>query len=390
MLNAEQILAEAEQAVGVSDNEPAVRANLERLCADINTQAELTEEGWRRTHLMLVNDACNRLEGVKWLRQHPEIGDEPIEQPLFLTGLPRSGTTYFQYLFDCDPRFRLLRTWEALTPSPPPGADPAAAEQRRAAWAVRRRQLAPEVKNFAAMHLHDEDGSEECHIFLQQSAGAAGFNNLFRTPGYFDYLLDEADLAASYRIHKRQLQLLQWQRERKPWALKYPNHLLAVPEIMLVYPDARFVMTHRDPLQTVASIAKLSYHLRLARGLQAVDKIVLGREMTHFIKRHVERLLAAVDGPYGARISHVDYYALVADPVTEMIKVHRQLELDTPPELQQAVANWHRDNPKNARGANHYTLAEFGLDEPALEELFADYMARFNIPREADGLARKQ
>lgn len=386
MLNAEQLLAEAESQVGIADSDAFVAANLQRLVNALNTESSMSDDGFTSARGALLHDTINRLEGLKWLQKFPEIAEEPIESPVFLMGLPRSGTTYFQYLFDCDPRFRLIRTWEAMSPFPPAGADPEDAGRRRAEWAERRRQFAPQVEGFEAMHLHDEDGSEECHAFLEQSFGAAGLNNLYRVPGYFDYLLDEADLEASYRVHKRQLQLLQWRSERKPWALKYPNHVLAVDAILNVYPDARFIMTHRDPIQALASICKLTFMLRNARSLQPVDKYEVGQHMTHFIRRHIDRILATVDGPHGERISHVDYYALVRDPVAEMLMVHRALGIESPPGVCQAVADWHRANPKNARGANEYTAAEYGLDEPALEQLFGDYMRRFNIPREREGL----
>jgi len=388
MLSAARILARAEEQVGIADTETFVRENLERLVDAINTESLLSGEGFAGAERALEGDTVNRLQGLKWIRDFPEISKEPIERPVFLMGLPRSGTTYFQYLFDCDSRFRLIRTWEAMTPSPPPGADPASAEERRATWAERRRQLFPTVEGFAALHLHDEDGSEECHAFLEQSFGAAGLNNLYRVPSYFDYLLDESDLEASYRVHKRQLQLLQWRTPRRPWALKYPNHLLAVPEILRVYPDARFVMTHRDPLQTLASISKMSFKLRSARSDQPVDQLDVGRYMTHFVQRHIDRIMETVDGPCGDRIVHVDYYALVDDPVSVMLEVHERLGIDSPEQVRRAVADWHRANPKNKRGVNEYGLGEYGLDEVALEAQFGAYMRRFDIPREVEGLSR--
>jgi hypothetical protein len=248
--------------------------------------------------------------------------------------------------------------------------------------------MAPEVPGFESLHLYDEDGSEECHAFLEQSFGAAGLNNLYRVPDYFDYLLDEADLAASYRVHRRQLQLLQWRQPRRPWTLKYPNHLLAIPEILQVYPDARLVMTHRDPVQTLASIANLSARLRDARCDGPVDRRDVGRDMRHFVRRHIDRLMSAVDGPYGDRIVHVDYYALVDDPAAVMPAIHAGLGIESPASVRRAVAEWHGANPKNARGANLYGCAEFGLDEDALAEEFRDYRDRFDIPRESEGLAR--
>jgi hypothetical protein len=388
VINAADIVAEAEQQVGITDPEPFVRMNLERLVEAINQEAFMSAEGMASAHKALLNDMVNRLEGLKWFQQHPEIARESIENPVFLMGLPRSGTTYFQYLFDCDQRFRLIRTWEAMTPSPPPGAAPASAEQRRETWAERRRKMLPVVEGFDALHLHDEDGSEECHAFMEQSFGAAGLNNIYRVPSYFDYLLDEADLEASYRVHKRQLQLLQWRTPSKPWALKYPNHLLAVPEIVTVYPDARFVMTHRDPIQTLASICKMSYKLRSARSDRSIDKIDVGRYMTHFIQRHIDRIMETVNGRHADRIIHIDYYSLVDDPVAKMIDVHKKLGMDSPDEVCQAVAAWREANPKNARGANPYSFEEYGLDEYKLERQFSNYIEYFGIPREQEGLTR--
>lgn len=387
-LDAHRIIEQAQEQAGIEDDERFVSDNLARLVDTMHEEARLSPQGLETARQMFLMDTTNRLTGLKWARQLPEIEQEIIEKPVFLMGLPRSGTTYFQYLFDCDERFRLIRTWEAMSPSPPAGADPEGAEQRRALWAERRKEMIPQVEGFEALHLHDEDGSEECHAFMEQSFGAAGLNNLYRVPSYFEYLLDEADLEASYRVHKRQLQLLQWRRGHKPWALKYPNHLLAVDEILGVYPDARFVMTHRDPLQTLASICKMSWKLRSARSDVPVDQKDIGAYMTRFVERHIDRILQTVKGPHAERIAHVDYYALVADPAAAMLEVHRKLGIDSPEQVCSAVAEWHAANPKNARGANEYNFAEYGLDEGMLGERFGGYMRRFAIPREREGLAR--
>ena len=78
----------------------------------------------------------------------------------------------------------------------------------------------------------------------------------------------------------------------------------------------------------------------------------------------------------------------MAYPVREMLRVHAGLGMDSPGPVQDAVATWHRANPKNRRGANDYTLEEYGLDEAELTELFGEYMRRFDIPRQREGLAR--
>ncbi len=383
-LNANSIVLEAERTVGIADSDTGVRDNLARLVDALARTGNLSDAGVERTRRQFTADTINRLEGLKWLRDHPEIADEPIVAPVFLMGLPRSGTTYFQYLFDRDPRFRLIRTWESLTPSPPPGFDPASARQRKSEWAERRRREHPSFEGFDALHLIDEDGSDECHAFLEQSFGAAGLHNLFRVPDYFDHIMDGLDLAETYRIHKRQLQLLQWQSAPKPWALKYPNHVIAMDAILQAYPDARFVMTHRDPVQTLASISKMSLNLRGLRTAHPVDPAEVGRDMLHFVQRHIERIMAFDASPAGARVVHVDYYALVADPVTQMRRIHAGIGIDTPDEIAQTVAAWHRKNPKNARGANAYALEQFGLDDACVAAQFGAYRARFGIPRERD------
>lgn len=388
MLEAGWIIAKAEETVGIADSDAGVRTNLERLIASLQRDGGLSPQGEEMTRDNLLRDTVARLEGLKWLRDYPEIADERIDSPVFLMGLPRSGTTYFQYLFDRDPRFRLIRTWESLTPSPPPGFNPESARKRKADWAKLRSQISPAFKGFDALHLMDEDGSDECHAFLEQSFGAAGLNNLYRVPGYFDYLLDEADLELTYRVHKRQLQLLQWRSEARPWALKYPNHVLAMDEILQVYPDARFVMTHRDPVQTLASIAKMTFNLRGMRSGNPVDKRQVGADMLQFIGRHIDRIMAFDRSPLGGRVVHVDYYALVADPVREMRTIHKGIGIHTPDDVADAVTSWHRANPKNARGRNDYTLEQYGLDDAAVADRFGDYMRRFAIPREQDGLAR--
>jgi hypothetical protein len=386
MLDAAAIIAEAEDKVGISDGDPSVRGNLARLTASLAETGNLSAEGEAMTRHLFGLDTINRLEGQTWLRDHPEIGEEQIEAPVFLMGLPRSGTTYFQYLFDRDVRFRLIRTWESMTPNPPPGSDPASAKRRRDEWAERRK-LQPTFEGFDALHLYDQDGSDECHAFLQQSYGAAGLHNLFRVPDYFDHLLDEFDLVETYKIHKRQLQLLQWKSPTKPWALKYPNHVIAMNEILEVYPDASFVMTHRDPVQTLASICKMTFNLRKMRAVD-VDPHEVGRNMRHFIQRHIDRIMEFDRGPHGSRVVHVDYYALVENPVGEMRRIHAGIGIATPDEIAQSVGDWHRNNPKNARGKNQYTIEQWGLDDAEIADQFGDYMRRFDIPREREGLAR--
>jgi hypothetical protein len=124
------------------------------------------------------------------------------------------------------------------------------------------------------------------------------------------------------------------------------------------------------------------------RGGGRIDKREVGRDMLHFVARHIERIMEFDKGTEGGRVIHVDYYALLADPVAEMHRIHAAIGIDTPAAVTEAVAAWHRANPKNARGRNDYALEEYGLGEGEATERFSDYMRRFAIPREQEGLAR--
>jgi hypothetical protein len=389
MLDAAAIVVEAESRVGIADPDaPDVRRNLEHLVSSINAEAGLSVSGEAATHAALLKRTAQRLEGSKWLRDFPAIGTERIAAPVFLTGLPRSGTTFLHFLFDRDPRFRLIRTWEANEPCPPPGFDPASARRRTVEEARRRQSHA--VPGFAALHLSDPEGPEECHAFLEQSYAAAGFHNLLEVPSYADFLLHALDLKSAYRMHRRQLQLLQWRSPPSRWALKYPNHVIAMDAILTVYPEARFVMTHRDPVQTLASISKLTQKLRETRAGRPIDPHRVGRQMLDFLQQHIDRIMAFSRTKSGERVIHIDYYRLADDPTAAMTEVHAALGIDTPDSVCQGIGDWYRRNPKGARGSHFYSLEEFGLDEEAVAAQFRDYMAHFDIPRETIGLARSR
>ncbi len=388
MLNADQIIAEGEKLAGISDPETELHGNLRVLIDSMNATARLHEHGEETTRQGLVRVVRDRLESLKWLRDYPEISDEEIEDPVFLCGLPRSGTTYFQYLFDNDRRFRLIRTWEAVMPFPPPGHDPASVETRKAQERAVNAQMRIDVPGFDALHLIDEDGPQECHLQLEYGFGAAGFHNMHDVPEYFDFLMDHLDLEPVYRVHKRMLQLLQWKCRRPRWALKYPNHVIAMPTIRKVHPRGRFVMTHRDPVQVVASIAKMTYSLRNVRQQGGCDPHRAGAQMVHFIRRHVDRIMEFCTGPDAGSVLHVDYYRLAADPAKMLDEIHAGTGADTPDDVRATIAAWREANPQGARGVNAYSLEQFGLDEHAVREQFADYIQHFNVPTEAEGVAR--
>ena len=205
--------------------------------------------------------------------------------------------------------------------------------------------------------------------------------------GYLQYLLHDADLRAAYEYHARVLRLLQQGAPAQRWALKWPCHLLALDAIAEVHPDARFVVTHRDPVQALASNCSLTHMLRQGTSPHA-DPDQIGRDMLELVRQHVDRLVAfdiEQEKLGSGRLVHVDYYQLVDAPETVMPDVFAAIDLEWTDEVDERVRTWREENPKGKRGTHEYRLDDYGLDRETVAEAFADYTERFDIPSESAG-----
>ena len=360
--------------------------NFEYFLQSLNSEGRLTPAGEAITRAEILGLLRNRLEIADCLAKHPAILAEPIPGPIFLMGLPRSGTTFLQNLFNHDPQLRTPRTWETLNPCPPPGAEPASVAPRIAAASRHLNQWRDNVENFDATHLIDVTGPDECALLLNMAFAQAGFQNYLRVPGFFDWLLDSGDFAAVYGFHKTVLQILQYRDPPRRWVLKYPNHMLAMPQIRALHPGAVFVVTHRDPVQTLASLCALTQAYRGGRTAQQ-DRAGIGAEMRHFVQRHIDRMLSARDTPgFENGIIDIDYYRLVADPEAVVAGIYGSVGLDMPAGVRAALRRWIAANPKGKRGRHDYRLADYGLESCSLNAGFAQYRSRFAIPLEHEAL----
>jgi hypothetical protein len=358
--------------------------NFATFVAALNDDGVLSAAGRDLTEAEIQRLLCNRLEIRACLADRPAILNEAVDRPIFLMGLPRSGTTFLQNLFDHDDGLRLLRTWETLRPCPPPAADPGSVAPRIAAASAFLNQWRKDVENFDATHLIDVTGPDECALLLNIAFAEAGFQNYLKVPSYFDWLLDAGDLTPAYHFHRNVLQLLQFQAPPRRWVLKFPNHMLALAEIRAVHPDAIFIATHRDPVRTLASLCALTEKYRSAR-YDDCDRHALGREMLHFVGRHLDRFLAFRDGPGGNDgMIDVDYYRLVADPVTTVAEIYDRVGMEMSGPVRAQLAAWTEANPKGKRGAHAYSLTDYGLDFDAVNAAFELYRRRFEIGLEAD------
>lgn len=380
-ISAEAIGELAQQMSPVEDPTPGLFAeNLDLLVASINEEGQFSEQGVQACTVMLALAQRKRIEVSHWCETEPGITQQPVERPVFLTGLPRSGTTYFQYLFDREPSLRMMRTWEGDSPCPPPAADPASAAQRQAHCTEQHRQRRERDGGASdSFHLSDPDGPQECVMIMDQTFGNAGHLWTFRVPSYFDRVLDTIDLTACYAHHKRVLQTLQWQAPTPRWALKWPCHLLALDPILQVYPDAAMVVTHRDPVAVLASNCSYSTFLR-GMFSDRVDRAEVGQQMKELVGRHIRALVDFdANRSDGVSIAHVDYGQVVADPEAAMAGVYRSLDLELTPEVRQSIAQWRAENPPGKRGIHTYDLSDYGLDAREVAEEFAFYTERFDL-----------
>jgi hypothetical protein len=385
-LTVSDIVKRARVLTAVEDPEPShFVENLEMVLRCMNDEAALTPEGVEGAVGMFAPAMRNRMEVDRYVADEPAIDASPLAPPIFLTGLPRSGTTYFQYLFDQDPALRMLRTWEGDRPVPPPAIDPESVRQRQDASTQWRNQAREATGGrIDSMHLTDVNGPQECLAILDQTFVNPGLLWTMSAGGYLEYLLTAADLPTAYRYHARVLKLLQWGSPVRRWTLKWPCHLLALDAIAEVYPGARFVVTHRDPVQALASNCSLARMLRTGTSPNAAPERI-GHDMLELVRQHVDRLVAfdiAQDASGSSPLVHVDYYRLVEEPAEVMATVFAQLGLDWTPEVEERIVSWRAANPKGNRGTHEYALDDYGLDRSLVGETFAAYTERFDIPSE--------
>src|SRR5438094_4467925 len=201
----------------------------------------------------LMRTLCSRLFMQRDRKAHPGIARQEIRDPLFIVGLPRSGTTLLHTLLALDPEHRVPLTWEVMTPSPPTGDN----EKRRIQRAISScncfNWLAP---TFRQVHPVGAELPQECVSLMAPTFMSDQFDAMYYVPSYRAWFFRQ-DLRPAYEYHRRFLQHLQVRRCARRWVRKAPTHMFALPTLLDVYPDALFVQTHRAPLDAMASVSIL-------------------------------------------------------------------------------------------------------------------------------------
>ena len=379
-MQASDIIAKAREATGLFDlGDPAVLEGLERLVDSSNREARLSELGAQRWEANAVGFLSNRLRIVDYLNKHPELLERPIEPPMFVFGLPRTGTTLTINLLNADPATRCLLRWEALNSAPPAKAGALRTDPRYVAEQQKLEMAVKYMPQIAAIHYEDADSPSECQYPMALSFCAQIFDSTVNIPTYRDWFFNTSYLPA-FRFHKQVLQLLQAEN-RGRWTLKNPWHPLYLDDLTTIYPDALLVMTHRDPAEVVGSACSLIRHVR-PNFSDTVDLPEIAAQMIATFDLMIARQNAFRDTHGEHAIYDILYADQMADPIGEMRKLYAHFELPFTAAAEQGMTAMLAENPKGKHGKHVYSLAEFGLTEEGVRRHFREYCERFRIPFE--------
>jgi hypothetical protein len=378
MLDAAQLVASAVTQTGLDDfGDGSYREGLDRLVDAIGHEAQLTPLGEEILGVRLRMLLANRLRIEDVYRRNPVIDDEGVAGPLFIIGLPRTGTTALSQLVSLDPQIRSLRLWESSDPVPPPetateDTDPRIDEAARGLEAMNEA-----FPRMASLHYQTATGPTECQDLLGMAFRTAHFDGMAHVPSYTDWAL-HCDMVPAYRYHRRVLRLLQWHCPPSLWHLKTPVHMLSLDALDDAYPDARFLWTHRDPAQVLGSVCSLVAYVR-SWVSDRDDSAALGAQQVSLWSEALRRAMAFREKVGESRFADIAFGPLNADPVSTVTDAYGRLGLEMSDEAARRMGAWSTENPQGSHGVHDYTMDDFGLTTDSVHDSFRFYTDRFAV-----------
>jgi Sulfotransferase family len=368
---------------GDDDPQDHWRTHFEVLLRAIDQEADLNLLGRLLTRSDLLIYLQNRLQVTDWYKRNPEINEEVIRQPVFIVGLPRSGTTILHEVLSQDDQFRIVKKWEALFPCPPPQETSYLSDARilKADNLITiQDRISPEWKT---MHAVGGELPVECIEFTTSCFLSEMFTASFQIPSYQAHLAS-SDITEMYRWHRRMLRMLQWRFKRPHWLFKGCNHEPYIPQLLKIYPDARIIFTHRDPIKAVSSVV-------------SVQGTIFGfRTDDPFSRNSYENWLRmdAVAGMLNQRLrwiqsglipegqaAHIRFADFCSDPIGAIGQVYRDIGLSLSSLAAEKMKAYLSAKPQGVFGAHSYATGE---EEAIAAErpLFEEYQRYFQVPNE--------
>ena len=353
------------------------REGLEVLVRSAETEAHFNDFGEQYFYNFCFQPLVNRLQIEDWYRRYPEIEHQEVRIELLGVGFPRTGSTALSHMLGEDPSVRHLRMWEETTPCPPPGFSEESDQARIAA----AEQAVTMGQNYMAERLRSmlpqsPTGPMEDHDLMALEFKAQYFLVTGHLPSYAEWFAG-CDMEPTYRYEKRVLKLLQWRSPAGPWRLKSPTHTMFLEAYDKVFPEARFVQTHRDVGQVLPSVCDLFYTM-LQIGNPGIDPVYIGELNMEQWGLALDRCLAFRRDPgRNARFYDIGFGEFQTDPVTSIRGLYSWLGRELTDDMVQRILDWREQNPRDRHGRHEYEGGQFGLTEDRLAQRFAGYRKSF-------------
>jgi sulfotransferase family protein len=383
-LEPDALMEAAVAKTGLSDfGDDGFREPLDVLCTAFRTEAGLSGPGLVSNHALLVQLLANRLLIQDLLRRHPEIHDVRIEAPIIVCGLPRTGTTHLHNLMAADPALRSLPYWESLEPVLPDSEQPAPGEPdpRIARTEVALDFINSAMPYFKRMHEMTVDHVHEEIQLLAIDFSTMLFETTSAMPSWRDYYLAH-DQTPHYEYMRTVLKVLQWLRGGERWVLKSPQHIEQFPALRATFPDATFVVTHRDPVSVTTSVATMiTYTARLSH--ERVDPRFIGGYWADRIERMLRSCADERDVLPAAQSIDVPFDEFMADDVAMVDRIYELAGQPMTDRARAAMQAFMDEHPRGKFGGIRYDLADFGLDPTERRQALRFYTDRFAVKQES-------
>jgi hypothetical protein len=340
------------------------------LIRDHAREDRLTERGWGIIKNRYVEALSTRMQVDQYIRENPDIALAPITRPVFILGMPRTGTTLVSYLLNADPDNRSMLRWEAYNVTPPAAHGALQSDPRCLAELAKDAGMLKANPKTAAAHWEPGNGPTECVHLLAQDFRSLMFAAITTVPTYHDWILF-TDMATAFAHRKRVLQILQHTNPGR-WILKMPSDSLFIRQLFRTFPDAKVIWAHRDPFAAFAS------SISMRGGSRPIFEKDAGRDYMRQrfplqLAMHLTRPLE-MSAERPGDIYHMYYDDLLSDPLGQLKHVYRWLGDEWTSAAQQGMQQWLDENPQNKLGKHSYTLEAWGFSRDELAPYFHDYL----------------
>ncbi len=387
----DELLAAARRETGLEDyGDDAFLEPMTLLIRALEEEADLNPIGRFMARANFLRLLKHRLYAQDLLQRHPEILERDLGNPVVVVGLARSGTTRLHRLLAADERFLHLKSWESVYPVPWPesfaareagGTEPRITALEQALKAVL--YMSPQI---AAVHPLGTFEVEEEVGLIQHGFASQLFEIQARIPSFAEWLMTH-DQSAAYDYMVVLLKIISWWRDDppgKPWVLKTPQYMQDLDELLRVFPGARLVCSHRDPVKVVGSACSMTWNA-IVRDSDSVTPDWVGQEWLGKIERMLHKTLAVRQGQVAP--SHqcdLQYSDITANWQRAMEGVYGFLDLPFTDRARAGMRQWLESNRQHRHGAHRYSLQDFGLQPEAVDRRLMFYRERFGIPYETD------